>query len=1060
MPRTRSSFKNISITEKDMDEVPLKKFRSAKKKKNENSPQKKYNESSSSESDIENYLKPVNGIDFSSSFFAISRKSENEFNKIEKNIFSGVTRLSDSSDTDSENEKTDIPCQPATIEKEIHESSSQPNITKDFQSLQEYTHRIKEVKLQIEEYKAKKQVKESNLNISNLLAQGELKHETLDNLKEDYHSSDFESTDDDWEEVKISQQETNEKFEVPKKNLEIIVGAMPNHCKKKTEAELLAAMKRRLNRIRKINQIFVHKVHLLCWIAHGNYVNSAVNSSQVLAMALSLLPCDMFQSPETVSLSDIEQIIQWYRTTVTLIEKPSPKRLDFQNYLHLQINRKLAFNKRSFVFILTSILRALGLQCRLVFSFQVEPLRPLDSDLHTLAKKTSEKISGASAEASCTQEKVVEDSSSGIQQDTIGEQKIDKIEKNKTSKKVIGSKRKSEEVKAPRKKIENIIESKNNNNLSETDKNKKRSKSNSCVATLKSSEVKQTRSKSNSDTIEDDQLTRTKTRNLKNSRCVPQLDGVNDLSDELGDMTQTVGVKTKKKSKKATGTKKQDPPKNDTLNRSSFVKRRSSRIKIRSYGNDSEDEFVTTSQKHSPTRKTRLRKSTCSKALTSEVDVKYLVDSTCSTKLTNKRKSGYGDSDYDSDFMPELEKRKHLDPESKLSVPKTKKIGVIRGIKHTENVSDIKSKTPNKNKLNVDVWVEVYLETEKKWIAADIITGQVDCVSELSNRATQPINYIVAWNNDNTLKDITMKYCKSFNTVTRKLRADVKWWEETLKPFIGKKTFRDMKEDDDMNRQQFEQPLPKVISEYKNHPLYILKRHLLKYEAVYPPNEVPLGYVRGEPVYPRNSLYTCKSRKFWLKDGKVVKPGEEPYKIVSAPPRWDKINRKIVCGGDLEVFGEWQTMDFEPPTAENGVIPRNEYGNVELFKPNMLPRGTVHLKLPGLGKVCKKLNVDCATVVTGFEFKKGWTRAIYDGFVVCKQFEDQVVAAWEMEQEDIERRENEKIEKRVYDNWRKLIKGLLIRERLKAKYKFSEKHCISEKGKKSGRMKFNTKKRN
>lgn len=30
-----------------------------------------------------------------------------------------------------------------------------------------------------------------------------------------------------------------------------------------------------------------------------------------------------------------------------------------------------------------------------------------------------------------------------------------------------------------------------------------------------------------------------------------------------------------------------------------------------------------------------------------------------------------------------------------------------------------------------------------------------------------------------------------------------------------------------------------------------------------------------------------------------------------------------------------------------------------------------------------------------------------------------------------------KIEKRVYDNWRKLIKGVLIRERLKAKYEFA-----------------------
>ena len=45
----------------------------------------------------------------------------------------------------------------------------------------------------------------------------------------------------------------------------------------------------------------------------------------------------------------------------------------------------------------------------------------------------------------------------------------------------------------------------------------------------------------------------------------------------------------------------------------------------------------------------------------------------------------------------------------------------------------------------------------------------------------------------------------------------------------------------------------------------------------------------------------------------------------------------------LEIFGLWQTEQYEPPIAVDGKVPRNEYGNVELFKPCMLPRGTVHL---------------------------------------------------------------------------------------------------------------------
>lgn len=40
----------------------------------------------------------------------------------------------------------------------------------------------------------------------------------------------------------------------------------------------------------------------------------------------------------------------------------------------------------------------------------------------------------------------------------------------------------------------------------------------------------------------------------------------------------------------------------------------------------------------------------------------------------------------------------------------------------------------------------------------------------------------------------------------------------------------------------------------------------------------------------------------------------------------------------LEVFGRWQTELYIPPPAVDGKVPRNEYGNVELFKPWMLPK--------------------------------------------------------------------------------------------------------------------------
>jgi len=83
----------------------------------------------------------------------------------------------------------------------------------------------------------------------------------------------------------------------------------------------------------------------------------------------------------------------------------------------------------------------------------------------------------------------------------------------------------------------------------------------------------------------------------------------------------------------------------------------------------------------------------------------------------------------------------------------------------------------------------------------------------LQQRATHPICYVVAWDNNSKIKDVTQRYCPNFNTVTRKLRVDWKWWAESIKPFRGMSTPRDKEEDEDLAKQQLDQPLPKSIAE-------------------------------------------------------------------------------------------------------------------------------------------------------------------------------------------------------------------------------------------------------
>ncbi|XP_045534142.1 DNA repair protein complementing XP-C cells homolog [Papilio machaon] len=399
----------------------------------------------------------------------------------------------------------------------------------------------------------------------------------------------------------------------------------------------------------------------------------------------------------------------------------------------------------------------------------------------------------------------------------------------------------------------------------------------------------------------------------------------------------------------------------------------------------------------------------------------------------NKVKGITNNSDEDSDHLPEedIKPRVEVSDDDFKPVKVGPKPSTSRRIDRRV-LSDDDEVLPDR----IDVWCEVFVEELEEWVAVDVTRNKVHCAKEIYSKATHPVAYVVGWDNNNYLKDLTRKYVPHWNTVTRKQRAEVSWWNTAVAPWLGPKNARDKEEDERLDRMQLEAPLPTSITEYKNHPLYALKRHLLKFEALYPEDAATLGFVRGEAVYARECVHICRSRDIWLKEAKVVRLGEKPYKVVKARPKWDRLSNKLITDKPLELFGPWQVTDYEPPVAENGIVPRNAYGNVELFKECMIPKGTVHIKLPGLNRVAKKLNIDCAPALTGFDFNGGWSHPVYDGFVVCKEYEEILTEAWVKDQEELERKEREKIDARVYGNWRRLIKGLFIRERLKHKYGF------------------------
>lgn len=428
------------------------------------------------------------------------------------------------------------------------------------------------------------------------------------------------------------------------------------------------------------------------------------------------------------------------------------------------------------------------------------------------------------------------------------------------------------------------------------------------------------------------------------------------------------------------------------------------------------------------------------------------------SKVSYKEESasdGGGDGSEDEDFRAvsdedteeeEEETAKKKSPKgkkpakSKTTAPKRQSKKQECDRDDAENDDDFTETEPKKRRQKdrpgADEWIEVYLDSSSSWVCVDVDVG-VGPPQLISRNASQPLTYVISVDGDGFLKDLGAKYDPTWMTASRKRRADDAWWEDTLEPFLRREDERDKREDKELQSKLMNKPLPVSIAEYKNHPLYALRRHLLKYEAIYPDSAAVLGYCRGEPVYSRDCVHTLHSSDTWLKEARTVRLGEEPYKMVkgfsnrSRKARMMSENKEV---NDLALFGEWQTEEYQPPIAVDGKVPRNDYGNVYMFKDCMLPVGCVHLKLPNLHRVARKLDLDAAPAVTGFDYHGGYSHAVTEGYIVCEEHEEILRAAWVEEQELYKQKEREKREKRALSNWTLLVKGLLIRERLKQRY--------------------------
>ncbi|CAG7931422.1 unnamed protein product [Penicillium olsonii] len=305
-------------------------------------------------------------------------------------------------------------------------------------------------------------------------------------------------------------------------------------------------------------------------------------------------------------------------------------------------------------------------------------------------------------------------------------------------------------------------------------------------------------------------------------------------------------------------------------------------------------------------------------------------------------------------------------------------------------------------------WVEAFNEAAKKWVAIDpIVTKSLAKPSKFEPPASDPtnlMNYVVGFEDDASARDVTRRYVKAFNAKTRKLRVEgtrhgQEWWDKVLqtyeKPFFED---RDEAEISELTSKAAAEPMPRSIQDFKDHPVYALERQIRRNEVIHPKRVI--GHVglgksstrseKSEPVYRRADVHVVRSADKWYRLGRDVKVGEQPLKRVPAARGQGRemSDEEDDEPAETTLYAESQTQVYVPPPVVNGRIPKNAYGNLDIYVPSMVPPGGVHIKRPEAVKAARILGIDYADAVTGFDFKGRRGTAVLKGIIVATEYQE------------------------------------------------------------------------
>jgi xeroderma pigmentosum group C-complementing protein len=210
--------------------------------------------------------------------------------------------------------------------------------------------------------------------------------------------------------------------------------------------------------------------------------------------------------------------------------------------------------------------------------------------------------------------------------------------------------------------------------------------------------------------------------------------------------------------------------------------------------------------------------------------------------------------------------------------------------------------------------------------------------------------------------------------------------------------------------------IPEKLDEFRSHKLLVLPSLLRRYEHFHPlakPYKDLKFY--NEFIYLRKDIVNLHTPEQWRRLGRKVFKGKKPIKEVKGS--YNDKTRKA------RLFASWQTEVFMNKLNDDGSLPQNDFGNIEIFKPSDVPKGTTYLDAYMVKRICKKLEIEYRDALTGFTLNpNGMSYPIIKGVIVHTENISKIIEESKQKEIDRDIRQEKENKRLAKETWKKLIR--------------------------------------